>query len=92
MGQPVSSAPGDPLVGQVLSQRYRILAKLGEGAMAAVYCGLSPRTLKRMVASGVLDGRAVLASGSRYRRWLVSESALTALLSASAARGADRRR
>jgi tRNA A-37 threonylcarbamoyl transferase component Bud32 len=27
----------DPLVGQVLSQRYRILAKLGEGAMAAVY-------------------------------------------------------
>jgi tRNA A-37 threonylcarbamoyl transferase component Bud32 len=27
----------DPLVGQVLSQRYRILAKLGEGAMAGVY-------------------------------------------------------
>src|SRR3954454_19092368 len=27
----------DPLVGQVLSQRYRILARLGEGAMAAVY-------------------------------------------------------
>ena len=35
--QPASSPPGDPLVGQVLSQRYRILAKLGEGAMAAVY-------------------------------------------------------
>src|SRR4051794_37316588 len=35
--QPASSAPGDPLVGQVLSQRYRILAKVGEGAMAAVY-------------------------------------------------------
>ncbi|HVU49991.1 MAG TPA: serine/threonine-protein kinase, partial [Polyangia bacterium] len=27
----------DPLVGQVLSGKYRILAKLGEGAMAAVY-------------------------------------------------------
>jgi tRNA A-37 threonylcarbamoyl transferase component Bud32 len=27
----------DPLVGQVLSQRYRILAKLGQGAMAGVY-------------------------------------------------------
>jgi serine/threonine-protein kinase len=27
----------EPLVGQVLSQRYRILAKLGEGAMAGVY-------------------------------------------------------
>jgi tRNA A-37 threonylcarbamoyl transferase component Bud32 len=37
MSQPASTAPGDPLVGQVLSQRYRILAKLGEGAMAAVY-------------------------------------------------------
>jgi tRNA A-37 threonylcarbamoyl transferase component Bud32 len=35
--QPASTVPGDPLVGQVLSQRYRILAKLGEGAMAAVY-------------------------------------------------------
>src|SRR5262245_13600504 len=35
--QGVSSALSDPLVGQVLSQRYRILAKIGEGAMAAVY-------------------------------------------------------
>jgi serine/threonine protein kinase len=34
---PPSRASQDPLVGQVLSQRYRILAKLGEGAMAAVY-------------------------------------------------------
>src|SRR3954447_24129796 len=33
----VSGVARDPLVGQVLSQRYRILAKLGEGAMAAVY-------------------------------------------------------
>jgi tRNA A-37 threonylcarbamoyl transferase component Bud32 len=30
-------AAADPLVGRTLSQRYRILAKLGEGAMAAVY-------------------------------------------------------
>jgi len=35
--QGASSAHTDPLVGKVLSQRYRILAKLGEGAMAAVY-------------------------------------------------------
>jgi tRNA A-37 threonylcarbamoyl transferase component Bud32 len=31
------SATRGPLVGQVLSSRYRILAKLGEGAMASVY-------------------------------------------------------
>jgi serine/threonine-protein kinase len=35
--QPATGARADPLVGQVLSQRYRILAKIGEGAMAAVY-------------------------------------------------------
>jgi tRNA A-37 threonylcarbamoyl transferase component Bud32 len=34
---PTSHVAADPLVGRVLSQRYRILAKLGEGAMAAVY-------------------------------------------------------
>jgi len=33
----VSGVAQDPLVGQVLSGKYRILAKLGEGAMAGVY-------------------------------------------------------
>jgi serine/threonine protein kinase len=33
----VSGAAQGPLVGQVLSGKYRILAKLGEGAMAGVY-------------------------------------------------------
>src|SRR5579862_4393525 len=33
----LSGVAQDPLVGQVLSQRYRILKKLGEGAMAGVY-------------------------------------------------------
>jgi serine/threonine protein kinase len=33
----VSGVAQDPLVGKVLSGKYRILAKLGEGAMAGVY-------------------------------------------------------
>jgi serine/threonine protein kinase len=35
--QPAAGPSRVPLIGQVLSARYRILAKLGEGAMAAVY-------------------------------------------------------
>jgi tRNA A-37 threonylcarbamoyl transferase component Bud32 len=37
MSEAVPDALTDPLVGKVLSHRYRILKKLGEGAMAAVY-------------------------------------------------------
>jgi serine/threonine protein kinase len=37
MVEPVPDALSDPLVGKVLSHRYKILKKLGEGAMAAVY-------------------------------------------------------
>src|SRR5579862_8327208 len=37
MAEPVPDALTDPLVGKVLSHRYKILRKLGEGAMAAVY-------------------------------------------------------
>ncbi|HVZ72222.1 MAG TPA: serine/threonine-protein kinase [Polyangia bacterium] len=37
MADAVPDALTDPLVGKVLSNRYKILRKLGEGAMAAVY-------------------------------------------------------
>jgi tRNA A-37 threonylcarbamoyl transferase component Bud32 len=37
MAETISDALTDPLVGKVLSHRYKILRKLGEGAMAAVY-------------------------------------------------------
>ena len=37
MSQQLASHATDPLVGRVLSGHYRILAKLGEGAMARVY-------------------------------------------------------
>ncbi len=37
MAEPIPDALTDPLVGKVLSHRYKILRKIGEGAMAAVY-------------------------------------------------------
>jgi serine/threonine protein kinase len=60
--------PGtDPLVGRVLSDRYRIEERIGEGAMGAVYRGTHV-LLERPVAIKVL-GMGEPARGSAERRF-----------------------
>jgi hypothetical protein len=51
-------------------------------AEAAARSGLSQRTVKRMVERGVLEGRALLATGKTRRRWVVELASLETLLSA----------
>src|SRR4029079_1276947 len=69
--RPFGVAP-DPLVGQVLSQRYCILAKLGEGAMAAVYLaehtGVGKRIVLRVLRPQLASEPAVVESFLREAR------------------------
>jgi hypothetical protein len=52
---------------------------------AAARAGLSDRTMKRLIARGVIAGRCVRLTGSR-RRWLVDSSSLWAFLTTCAAK------
>ena len=36
-GSPLQSSDGDPLIGQVVADRYRMIARIGEGGMGQVY-------------------------------------------------------
>ncbi len=61
MADAVPDALTDPLVGKVLSQRYKILRKLGEGAMAAVYLaehsGVGTNIVLKVLLPDLADNR-----------------------------------
>jgi hypothetical protein len=63
---------GDPLVGQVLAGRYRILAKLGEGAMGAVYLGehlhIGRRDAIKLLRPGLAGDAEAIARFTRGTR------------------------
>jgi tRNA A-37 threonylcarbamoyl transferase component Bud32 len=64
-----------PLIGQVLSGRYRILAKLGEGAMAAVYLAEHTAVGKTIVLKVLLPD---LASQPEFVEGFLREARIAA--------------
>ena len=79
MTQEPGGAPGgdDPLLGAVLAGRYRLLEKLGEGGMGAVYRGVH-ETLRKPVAVKVLPraARANREMVTRFEREAVAAANL----------------
>ena len=65
---PPASSDGDPLIGTVISERYRVVRKLGEGTQASVY--VAKHTLiKRFVALKILSA-AMAADRDLVKRFL----------------------
>ena len=65
---PPPSVDGDPIVGTVVAERYRVVRKLGEGTQASVY--VAKHTLiKRFVALKILSA-AMAADRELVRRFL----------------------
>ena len=51
-----AAAPSDPLVGQVIAGRYRLLERIGKGGMGAVYLGEHELTKRRCAIKTLLPG------------------------------------
>ncbi len=68
----------DPLIGQVLDQRYRVLARLARGGMATVYRALDTR-LERVVALKVMHPE--LAGDAEFVARFIREAKSAARLS-----------
>jgi serine/threonine-protein kinase len=71
------SPPADPLVGRVLADRYRILSKLGEGAMGTVYLGEHLRMGRRDAIKVLRGGLAQdTEAAARFTRGARNVSAI----------------
>ena len=69
-GSPLSAIdPGDPLVGQVIADRYRILSALGEGGMGRVYLAEHVRMQRKcavkMISPALARTEAAIARFNR---------------------------
>ncbi|MCP3064028.1 TonB family protein [Myxococcus sp. K38C18041901] len=69
----------DPLLGQVLHERFRVLAPLGAGGMGRVYRALQ-LPLERVVALKVLSPSFPTASDPEFQRRFLLEASITAKL------------
>ncbi|HEX8107914.1 MAG TPA: serine/threonine-protein kinase, partial [Kofleriaceae bacterium] len=72
------AAPGDPMIGREIAGRYRVLAKLGEGGMGAVFRA-EQISLKRTVAVKLL--RPDVSAAPTLLRRFNAEAELVAKLS-----------
>ncbi|WP_246137418.1 serine/threonine-protein kinase [Myxococcus llanfairpwllgwyngyllgogerychwyrndrobwllllantysiliogogogochensis] len=72
-------SPVDPLLGQVLHERFRVLAPLGAGGMGRVYRALQ-LPLERMVALKVLSPTFPSANDPEFQRRFFLEASVTAKL------------
>ncbi|NTX12241.1 TonB family protein [Myxococcus sp. CA056] len=72
-------SPVDPLLGQVLHERFRVLAPLGAGGMGRVYRALQ-LPLERMVALKVLSPTFPFANDPEFQRRFFLEASVTAKL------------
>ncbi|WNG30015.1 protein kinase [Cystobacter fuscus] len=77
--QSAPSDPGDPLLGRVLNDKFRILEVLGSGGMGRVYKAMqSP--LERLVALKVLNPQYSEAKDPGFQKRFFMEAAVTSKL------------